>query len=50
MIAARLVRRVREAPFGVVSVGLEGEATRIARFDPDFEFLRSSVARTQVLA
>jgi hypothetical protein len=36
VLASKLMRRAREAPFGVVSVGLEaGAAMRIARNDPD---------------
>jgi hypothetical protein len=34
IIATQIVRRTREAPFGVVTVGLDGEAIRIARSDP----------------
>jgi hypothetical protein len=39
ILATRLLRRAREAPFGVVSVGLDGTAVRIARTDPDVCFL-----------
>lgn len=35
MIAARLLKRMREAPFGVVALGLDGNAVRISRTDPD---------------
>lgn len=36
IMAAKLLRRVREAPFGIVTVGIEvGAAMRIARNDPD---------------
>jgi hypothetical protein len=49
MIATRLVKRKREAPFGIVSFH-EGDAMRLARFDPDLEFLRDAVGRAQVLA
>lgn len=36
ILATKLVKRVREAPFGVVTVGLEvGSMLRIARSDPD---------------
>ena len=27
--------RARQAPFGVVAIGLEGQVARIARTDPD---------------
>lgn len=39
ILATKLVRRAREAPFGVVSIGLDGGAMRIARTDPDVMFL-----------
>ena len=39
LLSARLLKRAREAPFGVVSLGFEGEAARIARSDPDVAFL-----------
>lgn len=35
IIAAKLVKRLREAPFGIVSTGIDGFAARIARNDPD---------------
>jgi len=36
ILAAKLIRRVREAPFGIVTAGIDqGEAMRIARTDPD---------------
>ena len=36
ILASKLLRRVREAPFGIVSFGLDqGSAMRIARTDPD---------------
>jgi len=36
ILAAKLLRRIREAPFGIVTVGIdEGAAMRIARTDPD---------------
>jgi hypothetical protein len=39
LLAGRLLKRAREAPFGVVNLGFEGEAARIARSDPDVAFL-----------
>ena len=50
MVANRLFRVVREAPFGVVALGLEGQAVRIARSDPMLELALKSVERRQVLA
>lgn len=38
ILAVKIVKRVREAPFGVVAVGLDS-AMRIARSDPDVMFL-----------
>lgn len=35
MIASRLLKRVREAPFGVAGFGMDGVAVRVARQDPD---------------
>lgn len=38
--ASRVFKRVREAPFGVASLSLEGEGIRLtARLDPDVELL-----------
>jgi len=39
ILAGRLLKRAREAPFGIVSLGFEGEAARIARSDPEGAFL-----------
>jgi hypothetical protein len=42
ILAAKLLRRTREAPFGVVTVGIDaGAAMRIASMDPDVRFLIS---------
>lgn len=38
ILTSKLMRRIREAPFGVVSFD-SGEALRIARMDPDVRFL-----------
>jgi hypothetical protein len=46
ILAAKLVRRVREAPFGIVTVGIDaGAAMRIARTDPDVAPLISPYTR-----
>jgi hypothetical protein len=47
ILASKLVRRAREAPFGVVSIGLDS-AMRIARSDPDVMFLVGDYDRTPV--
>lgn len=49
IVASKLMRRAREAPFGVIAVGLEsGGAMRIARSDPDVMFLVGDLIRTRV--
>ena len=49
VLASKLMRRAREAPFGVVSVGLElGGVARIARTDPDVMFLVGPYIRGRV--
>jgi hypothetical protein len=47
MLASRLVRRTREAPFGVVSFGMEG-AVHIARQDPDIHMLLHDLIRRPI--
>lgn len=43
ILAAKLLKRAREAPFGIVTVGLDsGAAMRVARNDPDVLFLLDS--------
>jgi hypothetical protein len=51
LVAARLVRRTREAPFGIVAVGLEGAAVRAASFarDPEYAFLIDAVGSRKKL-
>lgn len=46
IVAARLMRRSREAPFGVVALGTEGEAMRIGRVDPDVQMLLNPYVRS----
>jgi hypothetical protein len=41
LIAAQLVKRKREAPFGVLASTFTGEAIRIGRFDPHIDSLLS---------
>jgi hypothetical protein len=46
ILAAKLLRRVREAPFGIVTAGIDqGAAVRIARTDPDVFSLIQPYAR-----
>lgn len=47
ILAARLMRRSREAPFGVVAPGIDAAAAmHIARVDPDIKFLTQPFDRT----
>lgn len=47
ILASKLLKRTREAPFGVLSFGLdEPTAIRIARNDPDFELLLGNYVKT----
>lgn len=46
IIASRLIKRVREAPFGVVTAGIEeGAFMRLARVDPDVSSLLATYVR-----
>lgn len=46
ILASKLLRRAREAPFGVIAVGLDGgSAMRIARTDPDVAMLLTPFQR-----
>lgn len=48
ILASKLLKRTREAPFGVLSFGLdEPTAIRIARNDPDFELLLGNYVKTK---
>lgn len=50
ILASRYLRRAREAPFGIVSVGLDGSATRLQRTDPDLTNLLASFVRGPLVA
>ncbi len=51
ILATRLLRRAREAPFGVVGLGIDSTGVRISRTDPDVCFLLDNWIRgAQVLA
>lgn len=50
IIAARLLKRAREAPFGVATIGIDAgsgmmHSARVAARDPDLRFLLSGVQR-----
>lgn len=47
--ASRLLKRVREAPFGVAGFGLDGTAVRVSSIDPDVERLIAPYRRESIL-
>jgi len=50
IIATRLLRRQREAPFGIVTVGIEqGAVARIAQSDPDVQKALCDYVKEQVM-
>jgi hypothetical protein len=49
IIASRLLLRARQAPFGVVSAGIDGTAVRISRFDPDLALLLDPLNHSQLV-
>lgn len=50
VLTSKLMRRAREAPFGVVMAGMEGAAMRIARHDPDVLMLVGPYMRSRISA
>jgi len=52
LIAERLVKRTREAPFGLIGFGQDGATVRAAAYanDPEFKFLTDAYRRGHVLA
>lgn len=49
ILAKRLLTRSREAPLGVVAVGMDGNAVRIAKTDPDVAALIEPYVKDEVL-
>jgi len=49
MLASRLLKRVREAPFGIAGLGIDGVAVRVARDDPDVYALICPYKRAALL-
>lgn len=47
LVASRLAKRAREAPFGVAGVGIDGEAIRIAGSDSDVAMLLNDYVRVK---
>lgn len=45
IMSVRLMKRAREAPFGVAAIGFDGAAVRVARVDPDVAFLLDNWVR-----
>jgi len=45
IMATRLLRRAREAPFGVVGLGIDNAPVRISRIDPDVSWLLDNLVR-----
>lgn len=51
VLATKFFRRTREAPFGIVTVGIDtASAMRLAKTDPDFALLAQKFDRTPVAA
>jgi hypothetical protein len=50
ILATRLLKRVREAPFGVAGMGADGIAVRIANGDPDVAMLVGPYTRRRLLS
>jgi hypothetical protein len=48
ILAGRLLKRSREAPMGVVALGVDGVAVRISRTDPDVAALLAPLVRLPV--
>jgi hypothetical protein len=49
LIATQLVRRVRDAPFGIIGFGIDGQVARINRTDPDLVRLLEPYTRKRKL-
>lgn len=49
ILAARLVRRAREAPFAVIGSDINGDAIRLAKFDPDVAMLIDPFTKTVIV-
>lgn len=47
LLAAKLVKRVREAPFGVVGIGIDQVAVRVIKSDPEMSMLLDPLVRGQ---
>jgi len=49
ILAARLFKRAREAPFSVFGMGVDGSAVRISRTDPDVAMLVKPFSRNRMI-
>jgi hypothetical protein len=50
LIANRLLKRSREAPFGVATIGADGTGVRVTRTDPDVDALLRPLSRLALVA
>ena len=48
LMAARLMKRAREAPLGTIGFGIDGNVVRVPRLDPDVEALLAPYKRLSV--
>jgi hypothetical protein len=49
ILSSRLVKRAREAPFGLATAGFEGGSTRLAKTDPDVAALLGPFKRGSIV-
>ena len=49
MLAARLLKRVWEAPLGIAGMGVDGIAVRVSRTDPDVMMLLAPFSKASRL-
>lgn len=50
LVANRLLKRAREAPFGVATIGDDGTGVRVTRTDPDVDMLLRPLTRLALVA
>jgi hypothetical protein len=50
ILASRLLKRVREAPFGIAGAGMDGMPVRVSKSDPDVNLLLNPYSRSLRLA
>jgi hypothetical protein len=47
IMASRIMRRLREAPFGIVAIGMDGTPIRVGKSDPEIDGLLRGFKRAQ---